>query len=724
MAQLTQAIDQELGKSVEACRRMTHPGVGAANRSVFRIDHWKSLAPSCGKQIASYLGLVPVENSSGEWRRLGHIIKQGSSMQRFLLVKLAQVTVRSIPEWRYQCFHLAMPRGRKIAKSPWTRKVWAERPSVANKIEYWRIMSLRSLLCSIFPLLLTLPLHGGKVEAPIAITHVNVIAMTGDGALRDQTVLIEDGRIAKIGAAGGVHVARGSFTVDGRGRYLIPGLVDAHVHLYAPEHFHLYVANGVTTVLNLNGRPLHLAWRQEVAEGARLGPRIYTVGPKFDRADPPEKAVELVDQYSKQGYDGIKIYNQVTKAEYPALIAEAKKHHMLIVGHIAREPGFEATVQAGQAIAHAEEYLYTFFQEHSKDGAPDPAFISQAAALTKSSGVPVIATLVTYEHIIEQATDLQAFLQRPEAGYLEPWQIADLKAPAQNPYLNFDKDGIAELQRNYPFQQKLVKALLDGGVPILVGTDSGAGTSVPGFAVHEELEILVKSGLTPFEALQCATVAPARFLRGSDQFGTVEEGKAADLVLLRANPLDDIANTRQIAGVVVRGKWFDRPQLDLMLEQVPSSYVHDEEKARAKFRANPEQAVAFLKTIDPFFQLGSAIVTDAAIQGGIGRLEPLIRRVTKDDPDSPLSNPELLNDIADYLLEKRQADDAIELYRFNIAEHPRAAIAYDRLARAYYKLGKHELSLKYYQEALEVDPNYWNAGTAKRRIAELAKKSN
>lgn len=583
-------------------------------------------------------------------------------------------------------------------------------------------MSLRTLLYPCVLLAVVPPLHSQKIEPTIAITNVNVLPMTSDVVLRDQTVVIEDGRIAKIGPATQVPVPREAFRVDGSASYLLPGMIDAHVHLYAPEQLALYIAKGVTTVFNLNGRPLHLSWREQVASGKRLGPRIYTVGPKFDRADPPEKAVELVDQYWKQGYDGIKIYNQVSKAEYPALIAQAKKRHMLIVGHIAREPGFEATVGAGQAIAHAEEYLYTFFEEHKKNGAPDPAFIPEAVTLTKASGVPVIATLVTYEHIIEQATDLQAFLTRPETDYLAQWEVADLKEPTQNPYLNFDKDGIAELRRNYPFQQKLVKALHDAKVPILVGTDSGAGTSVPGFSLHEELEILVRSGLSPFEALKSATVTAAQFLRGSDEFGTVEEGKAADLILLRANPLDDIANTKQVAGVAVRGTWFGQSELDRMLQHVPFSYARDEEVAKEKFRESPEEALAFLKQIDPFFELGSAVVTQAALRDGIARFEPLIHRIDESDPDSPLGNPELLSDIADYLLAKKRTEDAIELYRFNITEHPKAAIAFDRFARAYYKLGEHELSLKYYQEALKVDPNYWNAGTAKRRIAEITSK--
>ena len=555
----------------------------------------------------------------------------------------------------------------------------------------------------------------------IAITHVNVIPMTNDSVLADQTVVIEGQRIRTIQTASRARFPRGAKKIDGTGLYLIPGLIDAHVHLYAPQHLRLYLANGVTTVFNLNGRPPHLVWREEIAKGDRLGPRIYTVGPKFSRADPPEKAVALVDEYAKEGYDGIKIYNQVSKQEYPPLIAEAKKHNLLIVGHISPNVGFEATLQAGQAIAHAEEYLYTYFQDHAKDGAPDPSLIPQVAAMTKAAGVPVIATLVTYEHILEQATDFKTFLHRPEMGFWAPWELEEIKDPSQNAYLNMGSDDVAILRRNYPFQKTLVKALHDAGVPILAGTDSGSIISVPGFALHEELEILVQSGLTPFEALQSATIYPARYLRGEKEFGTVEEGKVADLILLRANPLADIANTKQIATVVVRGRCFDETELAQFLQQTPADYAKEESTAKEDFARNPQQAMTFLKSVDPFFELGSTVLVEIALAKGVSQIEPLIRSAAQADRESALNSPDVLNDLADALLQKKKIDDAMELFQFNVAEHPNSAIAYDRLGRAYRSLGQYALALKSYQKAIEIDPSYWNADTAKRRIGELTK---
>ena len=559
-------------------------------------------------------------------------------------------------------------------------------------------------------------------DAPIAIEHVTLVPMTGDAVLRDQTVIIAGKKISKIEGTSKSPAPHAAKTIDGTGMYLIPGLIDCHVHLYAPQHLELYLANGVTTVFNLNGRPLHLLWRDEVASGKRLGPRIYTVAPKFDHADSPERAAELVEQYWKSGYDGIKIYNQVSKAEYPVLIAAARKHRMLIVGHIAREPGFEATLKAGQAIAHAEEYLYTFFEEHNPGGPPDPKLIPQAVAETKASGVPVIATLVTYEHILEQATNFPAFLQRPEMHFWAPWELADIKDAGQNPYLNFGPDDVDELKRNYPFQKILVRQLHDAGVIVLGGTDSGSIISVPGFALHEELANLVQSGFSPIDALRSVTIEAARFLKGDREFGTIEIGKSADLVLLRANPLDNIENTRLIAGVVVRGQWLSRSDIDHILQAIPDSYDDDEHQAEEKFAHEPSQAVSFLKKIDPFFDLGGAIISKIAFRDGPAVVEHIVKMSTQSDPESPLDTPDLLNDIGDSLLASHRNEDAIEIFRFNIAEHPKSAIAYDRLARAYNKLGQYELSRKFYKQALDVDATYWNAETARKRISELTKK--
>src|SRR5215472_14900899 len=169
-----------------------------------------------------------------------------------------------------------------------------------------------------------------------AFLHVNVVPMNGERVLNDRTVLVEGDRIAQIGPSKSIKVSQRARRIDGHGMYLIPGLVDAHVHLESQTEFPLYLANGVTTVFNLDGRPAHLLWRKQVASGVVLGPTIFTAGPIIGRRHTPEEAVRIVDQQADAGYDAIKIYNPVSKQEYPALIAEAKRRNMLLMGHVAR----------------------------------------------------------------------------------------------------------------------------------------------------------------------------------------------------------------------------------------------------------------------------------------------------------------------------------------------------------------------------------------------------
>jgi cytosine/adenosine deaminase-related metal-dependent hydrolase len=195
----------------------------------------------------------------------------------------------------------------------------------------------------------------------IAFVHVNVIPMTREVMLKDQTVIVDNGRITAIGSEETIYIPAGVRRIEAKGNYLIPGLTDAHVHLQSTIEFPLYLANGVTTVFNLDGRPAHLLWRSQIAKGELLGPTIFTTGPIFQEKRAAEEDVRLVDEQAAAGYDAVKIYNPVSRAEYPALIAEAKRKNLLLIGHIPHEPGLEMTLAAGQSIAHLEEYTYTYF---------------------------------------------------------------------------------------------------------------------------------------------------------------------------------------------------------------------------------------------------------------------------------------------------------------------------------------------------------------------------
>jgi cytosine/adenosine deaminase-related metal-dependent hydrolase len=220
-------------------------------------------------------------------------------------------------------------------------------------------ISVVSLAVALFSLAASA--FAAQPAASMAFRHVNVIPMDRDRVLTDQTVVITGDRITALGREGQVKIPKGARQIEATGLYLIPGLTDAHVHLLSPIEFALYLANGVTTVFNLDGRNAHLLWRKQVASGEMLGPTIFTTGPIFQKQRTAEEDVKLVDEQATAGYDTVKVYNQVSKEEYPALIAEAKRKNLLLMGHVARGTGFEATLKAGQSMAHLEEFTYTAF---------------------------------------------------------------------------------------------------------------------------------------------------------------------------------------------------------------------------------------------------------------------------------------------------------------------------------------------------------------------------
>lgn len=317
---------------------------------------------------------------------------------------------------------------------------------------------------------------GAQSSQVLVFVHANVIPMDHEGVLADQTVIVREGKIAELGPSASIRVPSGARIIDAKGKYLIPGLTDAHVHLQTPTELPLFVANGVTTVFNLDGRPAHLLWRKQIAAGKMLGPTIFSTGPIFSSPHTAEEAVRMVDEQAALGYDGVKIYNQVSKAEYPSLIAEAKRKGMLLMGHVARGPDYELTVASGQSIAHLEELTYTYFNpKHDNNNAHivyDETRIPGAVELTAHSGVFVIPTLSTYATIVQQATNLDEFLKRPDLKYDPPWIQAALQ-PAANRYKNgFRPEFYPRIRTSLAFQRKLLKALQDGGVPLMAGTDA------------------------------------------------------------------------------------------------------------------------------------------------------------------------------------------------------------------------------------------------------------
>lgn len=542
-----------------------------------------------------------------------------------------------------------------------------------------------------------------------AFIEVNVIPADEERILERQTVIVRDGKIAEIGPSSEIRVPKGALRIDAKGKYLMPGLVDMHAHLNSPKELPLYLANGVTTVYNLNGRPAHIKWRDEINRGEMVGPVIYTCGPTLRVVQKAEDARRLIEEQHRAGYDSIKIYNWVSKEAYDVLIEEANKRGMLRVGHIPREPGFEAVLKAGQAIAHAEEYVYTFFDNKLDDDSRIP----QAVRATRDAGVPVIATLVAFDHIIRQAENLPALLATPEMKYLAPW-VRDEWGIEKNLYKK--KFGNAEeigyLKKSLALQKKLIKALHKDGVRVLTGTDAMNMGVVPGFSLHEELGNLVEIGFTPFEAIQAATKHPAEFLSRAGEFGTVTVGKRADLLLVERNPLKDISVLSHPAGVMVRGRWIPQDELRRKLDEALTEYAKEKDFVTKSFIGNSKGIIRYLDYNDPLAGLLNSIVdrvAEAVIAQGAENFKDVHATAKAGNVYSPLVQGRFIYLLGQQLLRQGKKREAIEVFKLNVETYPNAASAHHELAEAYAANSEIDLAIKHCRKALQLDPKYASA---------------
>lgn len=437
-------------------------------------------------------------------------------------------------------------------------------------------------------------------ESILAIVHVNVIDATGVPVQTNMTVVVEGQHISRIGKSDAILIPKAARVVDGRKQYLIPGLWDMHVHeifgAWLPEDEKitpsLFVANGVTGVRDMGGDLERLKnWRTRIAEGKLLGPRMIISGPmldgpipQFPSSAPVKDAAEgrrIVDELQKNGADFIKIQSLLPRDGYFAAADEAKKDGIVFAGHV---PDKVRATEASDAGQKSIEHLTGVFEgcstvEDELMAAPrgpgrgrflstyDPARAKALIALFAKNQTWQVPTLYWErgEWLIEQTNAGPD----PLAKYAPAvWRERTWPMFTTGILKDWSTDPVADREKFFQAELKMVGEMNRAGVPILAGTDTAAGVRVyPGFSLHEELELLVLAGLTPMEALQAATRNAGKYLGLADT-GTIEKGKRADLVLLDANPLTDIKNTRKIRSVVLAGRYFSRADLDHLLHQV------------------------------------------------------------------------------------------------------------------------------------------------------------
>lgn len=414
-----------------------------------------------------------------------------------------------------------------------------------------------------------------------AFVNVNVVQMDKEQITKEQTVIVRGEKIVQIGPASKTKIPEDAERIDGSGKYLMPGLVDMHVHLrdYTDEDMaallQLYVANGVTTVVNLSGIPRHLKLREKTAEGTLFGPTIYTSGPYISAttgtSPSPEEVERAVIDQKRAGYDLIKIHGDFTREAYRKLFEIARREGRLVIGHAPRNLGIEVMIEEKQdAVAHAEEYIYDENSSTRNIAELEPR-IPMIAQATARAGTWLVPNLTAYKNIGLQVADLNAVLNRPEMKYMPP-RTVEVWGETTNPYMRFKSLNLGRFWAQYRLLESLTKGFRDAGVRVLAGTDAMNPSVVPGFSLHDELRDLVAAGLTPYEALRAATANPAEFLRASNEFGSVSPGRRADLILLEANPHTDVRNAAKRLGVMLRGRWCPESELRERLEKQASFY--------------------------------------------------------------------------------------------------------------------------------------------------------
>jgi hypothetical protein len=470
-------------------------------------------------------------------------------------------------------------------------------------------------LCFI-PVLLQAQEHSAATKT-LVFSHVTVIDATGAPPQPDKTVVIEGDRIVRISSAQGVPPAENAQTVDARGLFLIPGLWDMHVHVWdANLAFPLFLANGVTAVRNTGGHPEDLQhWRKDIAADVRLGPDLIACGPVLD-GDPPihpdhsvvvHNAAEgraAVDRLQANGWDFIKVYDNLPRDAYFSVAAEAKARHIPFVGHVPLSvTAIEASNSGQKSIEHLDGLAYVIsplgeqFRRARLERIGKPAQPGEMMKLPLRIADEINELADTYDET--RASNLFILLARNQTWQVPTLSVAHAfgsvgsQSMYQDSRLQYVSPQIRESWQNNPIVHIEIPEYLAGrkrafeealhmtrsahkaGVPFLAGTDSGG---VPylyyGFSLHDELALLVQAGFTPMEALQAATLKPAQFLGLANQLGTIAQGKQADLVLVEANPLDDIRNTQKIRAVVVRGRYLDRAALDALLSQAKAAASH------------------------------------------------------------------------------------------------------------------------------------------------------
>lgn len=436
----------------------------------------------------------------------------------------------------------------------------------------------------------------------MAVVNVAVIPMTSDTILRDMTVLIRDGRIASIGPSRSATVPQGARQIDGRGKYLLPGLADAHAHLFSDEYIPdslasyelgFLLANGVTAARLMIGTPEQLTLREGVRRGEMAGPQMWIASPQLTgnrvpmamTVTTPDAARDAVRQAGTAGYDFIKLTDNLPPPIWEAIMDEARLRNIPVDGHVDLRVGIERALAAKQHIQHVDGYLEFVLADSAPSRAGltqggvgqlqrwktmdhvDARKIAQAGGMTARAGIFSTPTLTVFNKAFGIGFTDEELRNRPDWEMM-PARYRDLYMRARERYWNPANDSVRtpeRMRRYVDTRGAIAKAIVDSGGKLLAGSDAPDLLMAYGYTLHRELESMVKAGISPYQALLSATRNAAEFYGALDEWGTIQRGRRADFILLTANPLENISNTARIDAVSIGGRLIEKAEIDRLI---------------------------------------------------------------------------------------------------------------------------------------------------------------
>jgi len=443
------------------------------------------------------------------------------------------------------------------------------------------------------------------VNRSYAVSDVNIIPMDKDTLILHQTILIRSGKIVAIGT--NLKIPRNTTVINGRGKYLMPGLSDMHAHFfyeqgvskkYIPEELKIMLANGITTARIMNGCKLYQDARELVRSGMIPGPELFIVSPQFvgewpwknDTISPKQivrteqEAIAAVKRYKKEGYDEIKITFFIKRPTYDGIIRAAAAENIKVTGHIGHDVKLPVALAARQQIEHLDEFVEMLLPDTStvKYSVSGPSIWSKKAwqtvdyldgnkipglvKMVKDAGVYITPTNYFFKVNFGLGQTDEDIHKSADYPYI-PSQLLPEREASRNTYWNKIRIDEGKRIKWYNLRKEIIKQLNDAGVPLMSGSDAPEWYLVQGFTIHNEISNMTECGLSNFDALKTSTVNPCRYLGIINRKGTVSTGKDADLLLLEKNPLEDISNIRSIFGIFKSGRYYDRQELDKLLQQ-------------------------------------------------------------------------------------------------------------------------------------------------------------